>query len=209
LITSNITFGAQILEAMIHFHVPYLVNTGTAWQHYKNASYNPVNLYAATKQAFEDVLAYYVEAHSLQAITLKLNDTYGPADPRPKLFTLLGQAARGKTHLEMSPGEQFLDLVYIDDVVEAFLIAAFRLFSNVQVGHSRYVVSSGQPVQLRTLVEIYQKVTGQKLDIVWGGRPYREREVMLPWTDGDRLPGWEPQTTLEDGIKKMWETSLE
>jgi nucleoside-diphosphate-sugar epimerase len=62
LIDSNITFGTQLLEAMVTCQVYNLVNTGTSWQHYQNEQYSPVNLYAATKQAFENIVQYYVEA---------------------------------------------------------------------------------------------------------------------------------------------------
>src|SRR5258706_3986542 len=94
LIQSNITFGTQVLDAMSTFGVPFLVNTGTSWQHYQGEDYNPVNLYAATKQAFEDIIEFYVQSKPLGAITLKLFDSYGPADPRPKLFQLFEKSAR-------------------------------------------------------------------------------------------------------------------
>ena len=201
LVDSNIAFGAQILEAMALHNVPYLVNAGTSWQHFHDEDYNPVNLYAATKQAFEDILEYYVQAGWVRAITLELFDTYGPADPRQKLFQLLARSARERSRLEMSPGEQLIDLVYVDDVVAAFMVAAKRLLGGQVASHDRYAVSSGEPVRLRDLVEIYQRLTGQTLDIVWGGRPYRDREVLLPWTRGERMPGWEPVVGLEEGIK--------
>ena len=205
LVDSNIAFGTQILEAMALNNVPYLVNTGTSWQHYLDEEYNPVNLYAATKKAFEDILEYYIQAGGVKAISLKLFDTYGPADPRHKLFQVLASAAREGSRLEMSPGEQLLDLVYIDDVVNAFIIAAKRLFDGKVQAHERYAVSSGQPIRLRELVEIYQQVTGRTLDIAWGGNPYREREMMTPWSRGEQLPGWEPVIGYEEGIKLIWD----
>ena len=88
LVQSNITFGLHLLEAMKETGVKRLVNTGTFWQHYNNEEYNPVCLYAATKQAFETLLEYYVQAESFKVITLKLFDTYGENDRRPKLINL-------------------------------------------------------------------------------------------------------------------------
>jgi nucleoside-diphosphate-sugar epimerase len=123
LIQSNITFGTHLVEAAVVNGCFQFINTGTSWQHYENEDYNPVNLYAATKQAFEDILKYYVEAHGVKVITLKLFDTYGPDDPRPKLMNLLKRAAETGETLEMSPGEQLIDLVHVDDVVEAFCTA--------------------------------------------------------------------------------------
>ena len=203
LVQSNVLFGTQLLEAMVKCGVHRLVNTGTSWQHYENHDYSPVNLYAATKQAFEDILRYYVEATPLQAISLKLFDTYGPGDPRPKLFTLLRRVAEQGEQLEMSPGEQLVDLVYIDDIVDAFLLAAKRLLVDAIPCHEPYAVSSGAPVKLRELVEIYGRVIGRTLPIRWGGRPYRPREVMVPWDTGSPIPGWRPRIGLEEGIGRM------
>lgn len=203
LIGSNVLFATQLAEAMTAAGCRLLVNTGTSWEHYGNSSYEPVNLYAASKQAFEVMLAYYLETSPLTVITLKLFDTYGPGDPRPKLFTLLKKVAAAGEPLAMSPGEQLIDLVYIDDIVRAFLMAAERLLAGKAVGHERYAVSSGKPLPLRELVACYSRVIGRELPILWGGRSYRPREVMVPWNTGSPLPGWQPQVGLEEGIRKL------
>jgi len=203
LIKSNILFGTQLLEAMVRNRIYNMVNTGTSWQHYNNEDYNPVCLYAAAKQAFEDIMRFYVEVTPLRAITLKLFDTYGPDDPRPKLFNLLKKVAEEQKPLSMSPGEQLIDIVYIDDVVDAFMIAAQRLLNNMVEKNEEYAVSSGKPIKLRELVEIYEKLIGKKLAIEWGGRPYRPREVMVPWNKGKLLPGWSVKVGLEEGIKRI------
>lgn len=52
LIQSNITFGTELLEAMIVNNIYNFVNVETFFQHYEGNEYNPVNLYAATKQSF-------------------------------------------------------------------------------------------------------------------------------------------------------------
>ena len=203
LVGSNVLFGAQLVEAMAAHGVTRLVNTGTSWQHFENSSYSPVNLYAATKQAFEAILHYYVETVRLRVISLKLFDTYGPADPRPKLFALLRNVAREQTPLAMSPGEQLIDLVYIDDAIDAFIVAGERLLAGKVNDQESYAVSSGRQVRLKDLVEIYGGIVGKKLPIAWGGRPYREREVMVPWNRGEALPGWHPRVALEEGIALM------
>jgi nucleoside-diphosphate-sugar epimerase len=205
LVRSNVLFATQMAEAMTQAGCWRLINTGTSWEHYENAAYNPVNLYAATKQAYEVMLAYYLATTPLQAVTLKLFDTYGPNDPRPKLFTLLRQSAGEGKPLAMSPGEQLIDLVHIDDIVRAYLMAADRLLAGAVHGHERYAVSSGNPLPLQKLVEIYCQVTGIKLPIHWGGRPYRQREVMIPWQNGTPLPSWKPEVELVEGIKQLEE----
>lgn len=203
LIKSNLLFGTQLMEAMAKSDVRLLINTGTSWQHYENQLYSPVNLYAATKQAFEMILQFYLETTPMKAITLKLFDTYGPDDPRPKLFTLLRNAAQKGQALPMSPGEQLIDLVYIEDVVEAFILAAERLQTGQVDGHEIYAVSSGNPIKLRELVNRYVNIICTKLPVEWGEKPYRPREVMIPWHTGRSLPGWKPRISLDEGISMI------
>lgn len=201
LISSNLLFSTQLAEAMVKTKVNLLVNTGTSWQHYENQEYNPVCLYAATKQAFEVILKYYTETTPLKVVTLKLFDTYGPNDPRPKLFALLKKVATSGEALSMSPGEQLIDLVYIDDVVQAFIVAAEALLNGGIDQMEDFAVSSGNPISLQELVEVYSHVVNRPMNINWGGRPYRNREVMFPWDKGNRLPGWRPSIELAEGIR--------
>lgn len=203
LIESNVLFSTQLAEAMAQAGVQRLLNTGTSWQHYQDGDYDPVCLYAATKQAFEAILRYYTTCTPLRVLTLKLFDTYGPGDPRPKLMHLLQKTARSGAHLAMSPGEQLIDIVYIDDVVDAFVAGAERLLAGVDAPMEEFGVSSGHPLPLRELAAIFSRVSGLPLDIEWGGRPYRPREVMQPWTRYRALPGWQPRVKLEEGLARL------
>ena len=201
LIQSNVLFGAQLLEAMHANNIKSIVNTGTSWQHFNNEAYYPVCLYAATKQAFEALMLYYTRATCLKAITLKLFDTYGPDDPRPKLFNLLSKASSSGEQLNMSEGKQMIDIVHIDDVVDAYLIAAQRLINGIVIEHECYAISSGKPLCLRDLVQRYSEITKKIVNVKWGTRPYRLNEVMNTWKTGKLLENWKPKVSLDVGIK--------
>lgn len=203
MIQSNITFGTQLAEAMIAHRVYCLVNTGTYSQHYENKAYSPACLYAATKQAYKDMLQFYTETTPLKVITLELFDNYGPGDPRPKIMTLLQKAAMEKKPLAMTPGEQWIDLVYIDDITEAFELSAVRLLRDKAEKDETYSVSSQQPIRLKDLVKVFENVAGCRLQIEWGGRPYSSREEMTPWNKGKILPYWKARISLSEGIKKL------
>lgn len=201
LIASNVLFPTQLLEVMEHAGCRSIVNVGTSWQHYLADTYNPVNLYAATKQAFEDVLEYFVQARDFKAITLKLFDTYGPGDNRPKLFALLRRSAKDGTTLKMSPGNQMIDVVFIEDILDAF-VGAMERVTNIETKEV-FGICTEQPIQLRALADIYAEVVGKTLAIEWGGLPYRPREVMTVWNGYKLLPGWTARTSLRDGIARM------
>lgn len=203
LIAANVAFGTWLVDALCRHPEPRLINTGTSWQHYMDRPYDPVCLYAATKQAFEAMLEFYVSARGLAVTTLKLFDSYGPGDPRKKLVAALFNAAITGQRLELSPGEQRIDLVHVDDVVNAFMIAASRTAADAR--SESFSVSSRHPVSLRELVALVERVTGKSIDVKWGARPYRDREVMTPWTGGTALPDWRAETGLEEGLRAAWE----
>lgn len=204
LIAANVGFGTMLLEAMHLTGVTAFVNTGTFWQHFDDEPRGrPVNLYAGTKQAFEALLGWFCDVRGLRAVTLKLSDTYGPADARGKLISLLLRLAREGGGLGMSPGEQEIDIVHVDDVVRGFRIAAERCLV-LPPGHNEsYALSSGAPIPLRELVTLFEQATGRNLAIRWGERPYRTREVMHTWRGGVPLPGWTAEIDLVEGFRGL------
>ena len=60
-----------------------------------------------------------------------------------------------------------------------------RQFKNKTFG-----VSSNERMSLKELATLFEEATGNILNIKWGGRPYREREVMVPWENAEPVPGW-------------------
>lgn len=202
LIDSNVRFGAQLLEAMHESDCRYLVQAGTSWQHHRNREYDPVCLYAATKQAHEQIATFYAAARGFRIITLELFDTYGPGDPRPKLFASLQRASQTGEVLAMSEGRQILDLLYVRDVARAFCVAGERIRSRPPGEMRRYTLY-GERFSLREVVELYNRISNRPVSVNWGARPYREREVMVPWTGGNPLPNWQPYVDLATGLAQV------
>ncbi len=202
LVSSNIYFGTAVLEAATQAGcVRWFLNTGSIWQNYnvEGNAYNPVNLYAATKQAFIDMAKYYSDVFGIRFCTLKLCDTYGPNDTRKKLFKLFKDCSESGEVLKMSPGEQKIDLIYITDIIAGFTHLSELLSNNVVLA-DEYVLTSGKQIPLKELAQLFSKVSGRKLNIEWGGRPYRDREVMIPWK-GIPVPGWKAEIDVQKGIK--------
>ena len=54
---------------------------------------------------------------------------------------------------------------------------------------------------MKELVSEFEKVAKISLNIEWGGRPYRNREVMTSWVSGKIVPNWKRKIALLDGIK--------
>lgn len=203
LVRDNVVFGAQLLEAMRGSGVTRLVNAGSAWRHFANREYSPINLYAATKQAFLDLLSYYVEAHAFRAITLDLTDAYGNGDTRSKLIPTLLAAERDGRTLSMVRADLPMDFVHVDDAAGALVVAARRVLASDTSGHDVFAVRSGVPLTLRELFAVWENARGIALKANWGERPLRAREATEPWTQGTPLPGWSPTVSLVDGLRSL------
>lgn len=202
LVSSNVFFGTAVLEAAsLAGCVKWFLNTGSIWQNYntKGTEYNPVNLYAATKQAFIDMAKYYTDVFGIRFCTLKLCDTYGPNDTRKKVFKLFKDYSESGDVLKMSPGGQLIDILYISDIVAGFIQLTNLLASDTTL-KEEYVLSSGRQIPLKEVADLFMTVSGRKVNIEWGGLPYRSREVMVPWK-GEVVPGWQALVKLEEGIK--------
>ena len=209
LVNANVLLGAQLLEAAVKAKAARFVSAGSYWQHYEGRRYSPTSLYAATKQAFEDIQQFYAETTPLKTATLTLFDVYGPNDPRGKLIGLLLEAQRGGAPVKLSPGRQAVDFVYVDDVVDAFLHAARLLESAPEEVHGRsFAVRSSSTITVREFVALCEKLTDAPIPVQWGGRPYRPREVMKPWR-GPVLPGWRCAIGLEDGLRRVLDCGAE
>jgi len=204
IIESNILFGTFLLEAMIKNDIKLLVNTGTSWEHQEDDSFKPVNLYASSKKAFSDIIYYYHDANNLSCITLKLFDTYGQNDKRNKLLSLLKKHALSGERLEMSQGEQLLDLVEINDVVNAFVCAGIKIIEKGEATICKeYAISSGELISLKDLCVLVSEILEKKLNVIHGARPYRKREVMRPWQPLKILPNWKPEKNMYLSIKNF------
>ena len=203
LIQSNIQFGAEILEAMKSSETKLFVSTGSYWQNYNSDTYNPVDLYAATKEAFEKIVQYYVDAYGFRHINLRLFDVYGEDDKRPKLWNALRDIAGTDKHIDVSPGEQMLDLIHISDVCTAYEAAYYALVNNATIVNDIFGVRTGVTYSLKGAISVMENALGKKINVDFGAKPYKDREVMIPCELYSFLPEWRAKVSLIEGFKKF------
>jgi len=206
LISSNIKFGCELLEASTKTDVKWFINTGTFWQNYKNEDYNPVNFYAATKEAFSVMAKYYTQTSNLIFTTIKLNDTFGENDTRDKILNLWSEISKNKEVLQMTDGKQIMDINYVEDVISAYdiLISHLNQDNKDKFKNTEFVVTNNQKVSLKELAKIFEEATNLKLNIVWGANAYKTNEILVPYNKGQIVPNWKQKYTLKEAIKKVY-----
>ena len=105
----------------------------------------------------------------------------------------------------MTPGEQKRDFIYIDDVVSAFLLILDNCASK-ESGYFDYEIGTGDTISIRQFVELSKQLSGNThTKLNFGAVPYRENEAMETFvnTAAIRALGWEPGTSLVEGLSKM------
>jgi len=205
LIKANIYFPGLILDLAAKNQIPWFINTGTYWQHQSNQTYSPVNLYAATKQSFEDLAQSYWQNQKIVFTTLSIGNTFGPHDHRQKIFDLWHQAAISQKPISMASAKSIIDMVYIDDVCRAYQQMILNLNKN-PIKHSgkTYRISHSQTYNLKQLAQIFSQITQLKLNINWS-EGKNKNTMLSPWTNASIVPNWSAQVSIEEGIKKTYQ----
>jgi len=174
----------------------------------------PISPYARAKLAAEGVCAGFGGNGAPETVVLRYFNVFGPGqDPHstyaavvPRFISAL---AAGEPLAVYGDGRQSRDFTYVADVVEANLLAAVAQDVNGAV----FNVSGGRA---RTVLELAEAI-GVHLGRASRLRhlPARPGEVRHSWadlTESRRRLGYEPQTTLEDGlgptIEAMTDVSL-
>ena len=202
LVDANVTLGAFLLEAMAACGCRNIIYASSVMEHYRGQEYCPLNLYAATKRAFYDLLCYYADAGILHTGVLVLSDTYGPGDQRPKVLNLIRRHMGSGEPIDLSDGQQDYAAVYIDDVVSAFELAGRQLCAG-QWDHEIFQVLPDENYTLRETVDKLLACSGATVCARWGARPPADREIRETVRLYPPVPGWAPRVTLEEGLQRL------
>jgi UDP-glucose 4-epimerase len=166
----------------------------------------PTDIYGINKLAAEKYILLYGKVYNIPAVSLRLNNVYGP---RCQMFNgfygilnwFIANAMTGKPITVYGEGSQTRDYVYIDDVVDAFLRAALSPAAN---GEYFYVGSGVETVFIDMVHEVVRAVgkgeithvpfpaSREKIDI--------KRFVVSTEKIRQKL-GWQPTVTLRSGVE--------
>lgn len=200
LVDANIKFGTQLLELTRQKQIPYFINTSTYAVYSHHEGYDPQNLYAATKYAFETIMKFYEEITKTMFVTLELTDTYGPGDSRPKFINLVLDAIKKNEIFRMSPGGQEICYLFIDDAVNAFIHCMGLMAENGITKNEHFSVYADEVYKLKDLVTLVAKHMRVELLTEQGFYPYRDREIMTFKPTFPKLPHWNSKISIAQGL---------
>lgn len=211
----NVISTLNLLEA-VQLHSPQakVVYAGTRQIYGRAASLpvheshpiKPVDLNGIHKHAAEEYHRIFHEVYGLKTIVLRLTNTYGPRQLiRPSFQgvsgAFMGRALRNEPLLLFGGGQQKRDFCFVEDVVDAFLLAAL---TPACVG--KVFNLSGEQVSLRTFAELIA-IQIPQLDIQDVEFPAKLKGIDIGDFHGSSAAfhsatGWKPRTSLPAGIEK-------
>jgi UDP-glucose 4-epimerase len=167
----------------------------------------PVDVNGIHKWAAEQYHRLYDEVHGVASVILRLSNTYGPGvlvkHPRQGFIGwFLRKAVEGGEIEIMGDGTQLRDMSYVDDVVEALLLAAATPAARGQI----YNLGAPQPVSLVEIARRLIAIAGRGSLRFVPFPPERKRidigSVAIDCSRIRRELGWEPAVSLDEGLAR-------
>ncbi len=168
--------------------------------------------YIITKTASTQFAQMYHETYGLSTVGLNIANGYGPreravleASPykkgegRKMMATFVECALKGDSLPVMGDGEQSSDFIFIEDVVDACMKAP----TDAAVGRI-IEIGTGINTSVLDVAKLIIKLTGSNSKIEF--KPLRTGEKKIHTksdiADAKKYLGWDPKSTLEEGLKK-------
>ena len=170
----------------------------------------PVDPNGVNKAAGESYHLVYGQVHGLRSSILRLTNTYGPRmrvkdDRQTFLGTWLRLAVEGGELLIFGDGTQRRDFTYVDDAVDAFLLAGARSEADGEI----FNLGGDPPVSLTELAELLVEVAGAgSFRLVPFPEERRSIDIGDYFADDSKIRerlGWEPAVRLREGLARSLE----
>jgi nucleoside-diphosphate-sugar epimerase len=161
----------------------------------------PGNMLGATKACATILMQTYSRLYGIPTVELRLYTPYGPWERPGRLIPHTILSALKGQDIRMTSGEQERDYLYIDDVVDAMLIVMRKKLRPGSV----FNICSGRGIPIREIVERVLSLMGDPVQVHLGAVPTRPDEIWKFSGDNsaaNKALGWQPRTTLDDGLQK-------
>ena len=160
----------------------------------------PVAPYGAAKAA-ATLLARQAAAGGRRVVMLRPFAIYGPGEPARRLIPTAIRAALTGTPLRLTAPGYTRDLIFVEDVVDAYIAAA----TTEGIDGELINVATGRPTANEETVRLIARITGRAIAIAPEPFPARATDTAVWCADvhkAQRLLGWRAAHDLEQGLAK-------
>jgi len=204
ILETNLMFSLKLLENAKAHGVKAFINTDTLLN-------KDINAYALSKNQLVQWMRFL--SNKVKMINIKIEHMYGPLDDENKfIYWIINQLKQNVEKIDLTSGIQKRDFIYIDDIVEAYMI----LINNINQFSSfeEFELGSGNAVEVKEFLELLYNQVKERQPLTttlnFGAVYYRPKESMCMQADISKLYslGWRPKVTLKDGIKNIIDGEL-
>jgi UDP-glucose 4-epimerase len=209
MIQTNVVGTINLVEACLLTGFEAFVNTGSSSEYgfkdhapAEDESIEPNSHYAVTKASATFFCRYTAQSRAVHLPTLRLYSVYGPWEEPARLVPrLITHGLKGELPPLVNQGVA-RDYVYVDDVTEAYLLAAAT--RGQQEPGAVYNVGTGLQTSLVEAVGTARRVLSIEREPRWGSMPAREWDTNFWVADNRKIKdalGWEPHYSFEQGFR--------
>lgn len=202
LLRSNLLLPIKLFELSQKYKVERFINTDTFYND-NNLKYSYLAEYTLSKKHALEWLRSIPGKCKL--INMKIFHMYGPNDSLHKFVSsIIKSLMENIPFINLTPGEQMRDFIYIDDVVEAYRII-LNVPDLVNGNFMEFEVGTGNAISIKDFVILIKEITGSKTELRFGVLPYRKNEIMEAKANNLSLVslGWNPSFTIEAGLNSQ------
>jgi len=202
IIQTNILMPIRLIELANIYQTLAFINIDSFFND-PSINYKYLSEYTFSKRNFIEWISL-MQSH-VKVVSLKIFHLYGPNDNKDKFVaSIIEDLLSGKKAIDLTPGQQMRDFVYIDDVIKAFKIV-LKNISMIKTNFSSIDIGSGVSVSIEEFVTTAKKLTKASTVLNFGAIPYRDGEIMHAKADIRKLSnfGWQPEVNVEQGIAKI------
>jgi dolichol-phosphate mannosyltransferase len=204
ILATNVIGTLNILEAAADRGVEAFVHAGSSSEYgfkdhppRETEILAPNSYYAVGKAAATLLCSHKGAAHRLPTATLRLYSVYGPWEEPGRLIPALVCASLNGRLPPLVDPLVARDFVFVDDAVEAFVLAAEHAIPGV------YNIGSGRQTSLEALVEVARRVFAVDAEPQWGSMEKRSWDATIWVADPRRAQaelGWAPSRPIDQGL---------
>ena len=166
----------------------------------------PVSPYGVTKLAGENLCYLYWKNYGVPVTSLRYFTVYGPGQrPDMAISKFVRAILNGEEITVYGNGTQTRDFTFVDDIVEATLLAAK---GNI-VGEV-FNVGGGSRISVNELIGIMENIIGRKAKVKYVEKQKGDvRDTLADITKTTRLLKWIPKIKIDEGLRRQikWMTS--
>ncbi len=160
---------------------------------------HPTTPYGVTKAALDMMADVYIQRYGLDILTLRISQVYGPEQRMPEdVHDLLRSVLDGQSYSLPHGSEQLLQLIYVEDVVQAIHCA----LTAAAHPSTTYNVTGGIQISLGEVAEIVRGLLPTSQITLGSGTLGYDRQGLFALDRAQRELGYVPQWSVAKGIEQ-------